>query len=297
MLVRAQNLNYVIGFTLIGLAGVAMVASYQPNLMMTPEPPVVAEEQIYTAVVARETILRGNIVDARDLATIEVRGRPLPNVAQTPNEIQGAFALDTIHPGQVVGSFNAVRDPSAHGALSMLVPEGMRAVALRITDDVAVGNYLRPKDRVDVLLRITPEETADAETARGRGPSAITTERQSNLLLQNVEVLAIGNQLNRAENDGVRAQTVTVAVLPEDASKLNLVSELGSFHLALRKPGDDRIVEPPQVRIGDLAWRSPESARPTPPAAPDRIVRERPASPRVVTVIRGGNVDRVVVER
>jgi hypothetical protein len=91
----------------------------------------------------------------------------------------------------------------------------------------------------------------------------------------------------------VRAQTVTVAVAPEDANRLSLVSELGSFYLALRNPGDDTVVETPDIRIVDLSpsLKPPEANH---VAAP--VPQPRPRSQgRVVTVISGGEVNRVTV--
>lgn len=110
--------------------------------------------------------------------------------------------------------------------LSTLVPEGLRAVAVSL----GAGRFdalLRPGDRVDVLC------TTESATAT-----------RTELLLQNVLVLAVGRDLGGAaagRRSGA-AGVVTLGVRLDQARQLADAEARGSLRLALRNP-DDILVE------------------------------------------------------
>jgi len=141
--------------------------------------------------------------------------------------------------------------------LSAIVPPGLRAVAVEVDESRFVGGLIVAGDRVDVVLvrdSVVVEDGAEIP--------------QANTLLQDIEVLAVaqetqrpvarldkdGNPINTDTADGelsVRpedasanedADTVTLAVPPEDAALLALAQENGNVWLVLRGQGDSEIV-------------------------------------------------------
>ena len=100
---------------------------------------------------------------------------------------------------------------------------GYVGVGMTITASSAVGYFVNPGDKVDVLL-----------TQRGPNPSAQT-------ILRDVLVLAVGQQATRS-TDGtagaIQANTVSVALTPEEAQLLRLAETQGDLSLMLRKDGD-----------------------------------------------------------
>jgi len=288
--VRRSMLSYVAGAALIATAAMLGVTSFMDREAEMPvSVPEKREPPFATAVVARKAINRGEAIKSEDVTSIGVDRGVSGKIAKSTADVIGAIALQTIAPGQFVGEFNASQSPGAREGLALMIPDGMRAVALRISDDIAVGNFVRPGDRVDVLIRIA---AADAEGAAPHGQSAGAPRsgpRESNLLLQNVEVLSIGQALNPSSNvEALRAQTVTVAVTPTDASRLNLTAELGSFYLALRNPRDKKLVEVQPIRRANLL--DPEAP------AEQRSKKGEGTRPHRMRIISGGSISHVPTE-
>jgi pilus assembly protein CpaB len=88
-----------------------------------------------------------------------------------------------------------------------------------VNEVVGVGGFIIPDARVDVVLTTAP--------AQGSG-------RISKIVLENIQVLAAGQAVDRKDNKPVTVNTVTVAVTPEDAEKLALAVGDGRINLALR---------------------------------------------------------------
>ncbi len=172
-------------------------------------------------------------------------------------------------------------------SIAYLLPDGMRAAAVRINDVSGVAGFVQPSDAVDVL--ITREL-----------PGGQVTD----VLLQNVKVIAIDQKAQGADGKPALAKTATLEVAPTDAQKLALAQQVGALSLVLRKPGHEQDAGRLEtVSMSDLRY-SYYGARPINSAArpavrasaPRRIVRRsvatRPAAPpRPVTnsiqVIRG----------
>jgi pilus assembly protein CpaB len=135
--------------------------------------------------------------------------------------------------------------------LSAIVPPGLRAVAVEVDEKTTVGGLIVAGDRVDVLV------------VRGDGDVPVV-----NVLLQDVEVLAVaqdaleptarydseGNLITTENSEGdiatrpedsdsnAEADTVTLAVPPEDAALVALAQENGTVWLSLRGEGDSEVL-------------------------------------------------------
>lgn len=142
-----------------------------------------------------------------------------------------------------------------HGqALSASVPEGKRAVSLPINATSGVSGLLRPGDHVDAWLR------------HGQGAAA-----QAGALLQDVSVLAVGSQIEAGEGRERSANTVTLALAPEEAGLALVAAAQGELYFALRATGDSRLLGANKTLWGDVLRRLDRSIatplRPEPAAA------------------------------
>src|SRR5215207_8977189 len=170
-------------------------------------------------------------------------------------------------------------------SISYLLPDGMRAAAVRINDVSGVAGFVQPMDTVDVLI-----------TRQMPGSDAQATD----VLLQAVKVIAIDQNAQGADGKPVLARTATLEVNPIDAQKLALAQNVGSLSLVLRKPGEDQdLGRVATVSLKDLRYSYYGGAVPaaaTAPvavaSAPRRIVR-RPAPAPVVRRPAGKNVEVV----
>ena len=161
-------------------------------------------------------------------------------------------------------------------SIAALLPDGKRAAAVRINDVSGVAGFVQPNDSVDVLI------------TRQAGAS---DSQMTDVLLQNVRVIAIDQDAKGADGKPLVGKTATLEVDPLDAQKLALAQQVGSLSLVLRKPGEEQnnaLVE--TVSLGDLRYslyggaRYPMAAT-NRPAAPRTTVR-RVAARRPTPVVR-----------
>ena len=156
-------------------------------------------------------------------------------------------------------------------SIAYLLPDGMRAASVRINDVSGVSGFIQPSDSVDVL--ITRQASAGGNDSR----------EITDVLLQNIRVVAIGQQAEGADGKPVLAKTATLEVTPTDAQKLALAQQVGSLSLVLRKPGHEQDIGRVQtVATNDLRYSlygSTPDARPIAAAAP-RARAARPPAPR-----------------
>jgi pilus assembly protein CpaB len=160
-----------------------------------------------------------------------------------------------------------VTGPGQRASLSTLIEGDKRAITIRVDDVRGVAGFVLPNDRVDVVLI--------------RNSSDSTGHRQSDLLLQDIKVIAV-DQISAEQKDRpVVAKAVTLEVTPFQAQKISLATNVGSLSLILRKAGDSNVVADRRVTEADL---SEGEARPV-PQAPAK------AQPAPVPVFSGATVN------
>lgn len=111
------------------------------------------------------------------------------------------------------------------------IPIGYRAISVKIDEVSSVAYQLKPGDWVDVLV------VMDIDTGiRGK------KETVSEVILQNIQVAAIGNTTNPPQGAGATktkpAKSATLFVRIEDVPKLNLANTRGRVSLAMRGSDD-----------------------------------------------------------
>jgi pilus assembly protein CpaB len=170
----------------------------------------------------------------------------------------------------------------AGSGLPPIIPQGKRAVSVRVNEVIGVAGYVLPGTRVDVLT------TANA----GNKAEEVTTK----LVLANVQVLTAGTRLEQDSNDGkpIQVTVVTLVVTPEEAERLTLASTEGKIQLALRNPLDTETPATPGVRPGMLlgmAVPKPAGVRKVAPAPgiPAAVV------PPTIEIIKGDKRTQVAV--
>jgi pilus assembly protein CpaB len=146
-----------------------------------------------------------------------------------------------------------ISGPDARASLSAIVTAGMRAVSIRVNDVVGVGGFILPGDRVDVLY-----------TRHGR--SSGTAESSTDILIQNVRVLAVNQVADQKKSEPVVATVATIEVTTLDAQKIALAQNTGSLSLTLRSAGsidqaaaqrvvEEELVSSPSVYLAALNER------------------------------------------
>jgi len=129
------------------------------------------------------------------------------------------------------------------------IPQGMRAVSVRVNEVIGVAGYVLPGTHVDVLATASPTDQRPDTTTK--------------LVLPNVQVLTAGTKLEQADDKGKPQQVtvVTLLVTPEQAERLTLASTEGKIQLALRNPLDMSAPATPGVRPAVLLGTPPPAVR------------------------------------
>jgi len=206
------------------------------------------------AVVARADIPAGGEITADNVKIIDVPvGLLLQGAFTTTEKLLGETARYPIAAGEQLTQ--AKVGPQVNDdALAFVVPQGMRAVAVKVDEISGVGGLLVAGDRVDVIA-VFDRDDVDAD-------KAVT-------ILQSVEVLSVAQEAQepvagsagtdrQGSTSGQRpsdrdpqpdARTVTLAVTAEQAQLLALVQEYGKIWLSLRAFGDEAPVSIPQLPL------------------------------------------------
>jgi pilus assembly protein CpaB len=182
---------------------------------------------------------------------------------------QKRVVLTAIQPNEAILS-PKISMPGQGASIAALLPAGMRATSVRINDVSGVAGFIQPNDSVDVLITRT---MADRDT------------QVTDVLLQNVRVLAIGQNAKGADGKPISAKSATLLVDQVGAQKLALAQQVGDISLVLRKPGeqDNPVVE--TVSMNDLRYSMYGGVR-YPPQASVGSYQPQPAPPPVRRVVR-----------
>lgn len=243
-------------------------------------------------VLAARVLTVGMTLKPEDLKVTKVPAAAFP---------KGGFSkIDELQDRPVVSTI-LLEEPVTEGRLASkgmgsglapVIPSGMRAVSVRVTDVVGVAGFVQPGLKVDVLVTGRPP----------RGESSMTST-----VLQNIIVLSSGTTLAPdARGQAIAAQSVTLLVTPEQAETLTLASNEGRIQLVLRNSKDEEVRATPGSNLTKLYGAAgqrasagpvqnngeepPEEPRPRPrPAAPQpfvpKVVPQAPADQ--IVVIRG----------
>ncbi len=186
-------------------------------------------------------------------------------------------ATQTIRAGELILSDNVSNFGAVVTIGSTLTP-GLRAVAINVNTQTAVGGLVSPGDRIDIVL--TQGSGADLRTGT---------------ILQDVRVLAVDQAVD--SRGAADARTLTVEVSPRDSQRLVLAQQAGRLSLTLRNSDSDLGAEAPdQITMRDI-WGIPE---PEPEPEPVPVVMPTPApapAAPTVTVRRGISSETIVLSQ
>ena len=193
-------------------------------------------EQMVSVVVASSDIVEGTVVNASNLSVAEIAAEHAPLDVITPDgfeKIKEHTALINIPKGKpimpsYISSVLAER-------FSDLLENGQRAITFSVDTLNSSNSMLKPGDKVDLFLLV-----------ESKGVTGVSSEKELISLLQNVTVLATGKNtkvpLPNQEVDTTEQQyeTLTIAVIPQDAQKILLAKDSGSIVTLLRNRADLR---------------------------------------------------------
>ena len=157
------------------------------------------------------------------------------------------------------------------GGLSSVIPEGKRAITVRVNEVVGVAGFALPGNFVDVMVNTADEEDRPI----------------SKIVLEKILVLAVAQEASRDDTKPRVVNAVTLEVSPEQAERLDLARSVGNLSLVLRNQIDRNSTATEGITKRELLEREPTPIVQAPAPRTSTVVR-RPAPPAdEVEVIRG----------
>jgi pilus assembly protein CpaB len=235
------------GALIAGARWAASVRGSQPAPVVAVAPAPV--RPVATVVVAAAPLRYGAELTPKMLKEIAWPADEVPAGAYKtiPELLDGKgrrIVLAGIEPNEPVLS-TKVTGAGQRGTLSVLLEDGMGAVTVPTNEVVGVAGFVLPGDRVDVFL-----------TRRGEAGAGPQAGSYSDVVLQNVRVLAVGQMADdRAEKPAV-VSAVTLEVDQRSGQKLALAAASGSLTLMLRKAGDTSARDGRRVVVSDIGHQT-----------------------------------------
>ena len=143
-----------------------------------------------------------------------------------------------------------ITGPGQKATLSAVIQDGMRATTVRVNDVEGVAGFVLPGDHVDILMTRQVDKASSS----------------TDVVLQNVRVLAIDQLADDASDKPTVVKAVTLEVDTVAAQRVSLASSVGALSLAVYPPaasadwaGHGVEWAPPTwcVRVRDDAGRAP----------------------------------------
>ena len=285
-----------------GFINTAVNTQYdQARNVIAVAPTTTLKIKMVPVMVANMRLMPGDPLSEQSVTLVEYPAASVPEGSFASYETlflypnKPSVALTQIAQGEPILAFK-LSAPGGRASLSANLAENMRAVSIRVNDVTGVAGFVRPEDRVDVLL------TREVEPAKINryGKSAKGGDRKTSftaeILLQDIKVLGTDQTTNMGngstKNGPKLAKTITLEVSALQAQKLALAKSVGTMTLALRAAGTSEVLSVRALSVGDLTGKKPKPRRTA------RVISAQPVSQTAqVVVVRDGQPRLVKVYR
>jgi pilus assembly protein CpaB len=230
--------------------------------------------------VAKVAIPIGSKIIPEQIMVVQFPKESTPDGAfEAPEKLAGRVAVTNIAAREPITESRLAPEGTAAG-LSAIIPEGYRAMTVKVDDAAGISGFIQPGTLVDVVVVIDPREGSGMQ------------DPISKIVLQNIKVLANGQNIDKPkdEREANSVKAVTLQVTPEQAEKLALASSEGKLQLVMRSQidqGDEQTngVNKRQLLSGDKAVPAPEpgSLKSEQPKTESKPVRRVSVAPKPAT--------------
>jgi pilus assembly protein CpaB len=226
--------------------------------------------------VAKVAIPLGSKIIPEQIMVVQFPKESTPDGAfDSPEKLAGRVAVINIAPREPITEARLAPEGTSAG-LSAVIPEGYRAMTVKVDDAAGISGFITPGTLVDVVVVIDPREGSGSQ------------DPISKIVLQNIKVLANGQNIDepKDERKATSVKAVTLQVTPEQAEKLALATSEGKLQLVMRNQIDQGDEQTPGVNkrtllSGDAAVPAPE---------PGSLKSEQPAQQATKSVRRSAPV-------
>ena len=152
--------------------------------------------------------------------------------------LAGSFAKSEFLANEPIVASELYTSEKSAGVMPLLIPAGMRAMSVPVDEVADIAGFVAPHTHVDILVAISGSGPADSSFSR--------------IVLQNIEVVAVAQEIEHVKDEPEVVKVVTLLVTPTDAEKLTLASREGTLRLAMRNYGDNKIITTSGIAMGQL---------------------------------------------
>src|ERR1044071_1463909 len=262
--------------------------------------------------VAKVDIPLGTKIISEQVGEVEVPAGTAPDgTFESAEKLIGRVAVVNIATREAITDAKLAPE-GTEGGLTAVIPEGYRAMTVKVDDAVGVSGFIQPGAVVDVVVVIDPRE------------NGINQDPISKVVLQNIKVLANGQNIDKPKNEreATTVKAVTLQVTPEQAEKLALAANEGKLQLIMRNstdqgdsqttginkrsllsgeratpipdPGSLKSEQPEIKSTAPAPRRTRVMAEPVPAPAPAVTAPAQPPPPRnTIEMIQGGKKSNV----
>lgn len=220
-----------------------LITSYQMKIDEAKRP----EDTVMVIVAARD-LYQGVTITEEDLYAVQIPPKYLPEgVFLSPEHVVGRIPRERILVNEFVRA-DRLADPESGVGLNAVIPRGMRAISINISDGAALSGFLNPANYVDVLVTITPDKEQ----------TGVEAKTQTHTLLQAVFVLGVNSRMlkessaDAKEKRGSQRPSVTLLVTADKAEQIAHAENMGEIVLTLRNDLDVNMETLPGVDVEDL---------------------------------------------
>jgi len=210
--------------------------------------PVAATQQV---IIAAGDIAPGTALSSRLVKNVAWPPKVIPpKSASSLGEIEGRVVMVPIPQGNPI-LFSMLAPEGTSAGLSGILPDGKRALTVKVDEVAGVGGFIHPGDHVDVLVDLSIKEAS---------------EHFSKTILHDIVVLTTGQiwQSKGDDNKPMVVNTVTLELTPHESEVLNLASNEGKIRLALRNRNNKTVAQTEGVTtsflLGGLAGKKEQAA-------------------------------------
>ncbi len=235
----------------------------------TPTEVVKVVSDAVPVAVAAVDLAWGTKLEPEMVQTVPYLKEGLPaGYTSNPESLKGRILISSLKPNEPIVEHKLAQASVATGGVSAVVEPGKRALAVKGDKVIGISGFIRPCNRVDVLVTMTDPRTKKDMTKT---------------VLEDVLVLATGTEIQE-NGEGGKPHSVdvyTLEVTPEEGEKLALGAVKGKLQFALRNATDKETVLTKGATISGTLG----SFRP-------KVAKRSPSRTFTVQVVKGDKVSK-----
>jgi pilus assembly protein CpaB len=250
------------------IASSVTILIYKWLKKQAPKETVQAESEAVSVVVAAADLPWGTKLEPKMIETLPYIKKSLPpGYSSSPEALEGRVVISPLRQNQPILESSLAPVSVTTGGVSAVVTPGKRALAVKGDKVIGLSGFIRPGNRVDVLVTITAPKTEEqimedilsediseerrlADAMRlGWSKKSRTVDRSieneiTKTVLEDVLVLATGTEIQENSESGKphSVDVYTLEVTPEEGERLAFAATKGKLQFALRNVTDREIV-------------------------------------------------------